>query len=890
MAIALLAPSAASAADGPPPATVDTRVLSKLHTDAVSTFWSAGGLELATKADLPEGGGVRLDPETVVFDVDDAAKTVVPNGYDFIGAPGAEMWLAPETNTPTQEGYETLWPGFSTESVPAGVLTGDETTFTLEAVEGPGDVEVYTGGGVRGIDRLWSSDDGPSSFTMGRTHRHANWAFTAPGTYRLDVRADATAASGPVSASAEYTFVVGGVAPAAATATALSASAGRIALGQPVSLNSRVTPTGATGWVEFFDGKTSLGHETVRDGRASIEVANLPLGARALTAVFRPARSADFTSSTSAPVTVTVVEDLGGAEFGIGGLDASYAAGDLIDVRAVGVTPKDGERLWWLIRAGDGETDYAMADADGTLFGDRLTRDATTALDGAQIAVGLIDEDYRTIQQSGWSTIRITGENVGSGESMTVSGLEPRYYIGDPVEIDVEHRALRPGESLRWVGRDVPYSTAWMELWEDYVPLGDGPYSIDTAAMRYAELALQIVADDGSVVGQTAAISPDVLERELQVAGVRSVYRVGDTIRATSDLHPGRGDVDYQWLILRGWEEEVIDGANSTEVELDVTADLDGARLALRATDAGTGFLIAQTEQIVRVTTAAPGEQIVLLESLAGHYHQGGTIQLRASADPVASDSDSYRWLWQRPDQDGFTPIPGATSAAHDVRAQQALDGAIVKAQLVSAAGAVLATSETVTIHVDDHGAAPQERVAITGLADSYAAGDEILLSATVTPESVLQRWEWGIRAPGDETSTVIGGQNSPELRMTSREEFDGAAIVARLTFDDGETHIESSPVTLAVSPAAVLPPDDGAPAPQPSPSPSPDDEEPSDPGLSDEDAAADGSSSPRDDASGPPLAVTGEDSIGLLALATIALLAGLGAVAVGRRHRAQRR
>ncbi|RUR03549.1 choice-of-anchor M domain-containing protein [Labedella endophytica] len=897
LAVSLVTPSAAMAIEGPPPPTVDTTVLSKLHTDAVSTFWTDGRFELATAADLPEGTGVRLDPASVAFDIDDAAKTVVPEGYGFIGTAGEEMWLAPETATSEGDGYATLWPGFSTESVPAGVLVDDETTFTLEGVEGPGDLEVYTGGGVGGVERLWSSDEGLSSFTIARSHMHANWAFTAPGTYTLDVRADARTAGGAVSATTAYTFVVGGVAPATSTGTTLSATPGRVALGSTVSLSSRVTPAAATGWVEFFDGTRSLGHDVVQDGRAALDVADLPFGTRQLKAVFTPERSADFSTSSSNPAPVTVVEDLDGVDFGIEGLATSYVAGEMIDLRAVGVTPKDGERLWWLIREGEGEGDYAMSDADGTLFGDRLTRDATTALDGAQIAVGLIDEDYRTIQESGWTTIRVTGENVGSGESMTISGLESSYYIGDPIELDVSHRALRDGESLRWVSRGLPYSTTWAELWEDQIPRGDGPYAMDTGALLYAEAALQIVDADGGVVGQTAAIRPELLERELQVSGVRSVYRAGDTLGATSDLFPAREGVAYQWLIQRGWEQEAIEGATDPSVELGVTADLDGAELVLRATDARTGFLIAQTATVVRVTDAAPGEQIVLLESLAGHYHQGNTVKLRASADPIASDTDTYRWLWQRPDQDGFTEIAGVTTAAHDVRAQQALDGTQVMVEFVSSAGVVLATSETVTIHVDDHGAAPQEKLSIAGLADTYAAGDEIALDATVTPDSVLQRWEWLLQSPGEDAPTAIAGQNTPELRMTATEDLDGASIAARLVFDDGETYIESTPVTLAVTPAAEQP---AEPAP-----PIPGEPDPSLPGDADPSPAppAEGDNGPgdapgTDDAAAPEadgtdrtdgLAVTGSDVLGLLALVLAALLAGAAAIVADRRHRAKR-
>lgn len=45
------------------------------------------------------------------------------------------------------------------------------------------------------MKRLWSSDEANvKTFTVGRTHMHANRAFTAAGTYRIGVEATVTVA------------------------------------------------------------------------------------------------------------------------------------------------------------------------------------------------------------------------------------------------------------------------------------------------------------------------------------------------------------------------------------------------------------------------------------------------------------------------------------------------------------------------------------------------------------------------------------------------------------------------------------------------------------------------------------------------------------------------
>lgn len=804
-AITLLAtsliPLTAHAADGPPPASTEKRVLSKVHTDAVSTFLNGGSLELATKADVAEGNGTRLDPTGVLLHLDDGAQLQVPAGYEFLGPVGSTVWMAPETNPSGPDGYTQLWPGFSTESVAAGALVRDETTFTLTDLQGPGELELFTGGGLGQPKRLWSSDEGISSFTIGRTHMHANWAFSAPGTYALHVRAQATTTGGAaVSAENVYTFVVGELPAAVTTATTLTASSPTAVPGDTVTLSSTVTPAGATGWVEFLDGTTSLGHTEVVGGAASLDVTTLPLGSRSITARFVPALLDDFAGSTSAPVTVTVTEQTGGTEFGIAGFQDSYVAGEIIHLRPQGVTPGPDQHLWWLIRASETDTDYLTGqDVD-------FVRDATTALDGAQIALALrgpVDGKQQIVQQSGWHTLRVTGENVGSGQPITLTGIPAAAYVGDPIEVTADHAPLTAGQSYRWVSRALPYGDQddWYDMW-DSVPTGTNPFQLDTAALAYAEIALQIVTEDGTVVGQSPAVRPDLTSRELLLSGARSVYRAGDSLELSSELFPARTDLAYQWGTGARWDFTPIEGETAPTLAMPVTAAMDGSTVTLQVRDATTGFLVGEADVVVRVTDAAAGEQLVLLDALAAHYHQGSTVALRATADPVAGDTDTYRWEWKRPDQARWTTIPGATTAARDVTAEQALDGAEVRVTLVTARGDELATSGTVTIHVDDHGAAPVQKATVTGLASAYEVGDEVGLTARVAPGSVLDRWEWYLQRPGSDTPALLDDSLTSELTFAATADLDGAAVFARLTFDDGTAYVESAPVVLTVDPA----------------------------------------------------------------------------------------
>jgi hypothetical protein len=93
-----------------------------------------------------------------------------------------------------------------------------------------------------------------------------------------------------------------------ASTTLLSASPNPSVSGQSVSLTATISPTAATGSVQFFDGSTSLGTATVSGGSASKAVTTLSVGGHSITAVY--SGDANYAASTSAAVTQTVVAAL----------------------------------------------------------------------------------------------------------------------------------------------------------------------------------------------------------------------------------------------------------------------------------------------------------------------------------------------------------------------------------------------------------------------------------------------------------------------------------------------------------------------------------------------------------------------------------------------------
>ncbi|TAK57791.1 MAG: T9SS type A sorting domain-containing protein [Bacteroidetes bacterium] len=84
-----------------------------------------------------------------------------------------------------------------------------------------------------------------------------------------------------------------------ATTTTLNATPSPSVYGQSVSLDAAISPSLASGTVEFFDGALSLGSATISAGSASLSVSSLDAGAHSLTAKY--SGDADYDTSSSSP-------------------------------------------------------------------------------------------------------------------------------------------------------------------------------------------------------------------------------------------------------------------------------------------------------------------------------------------------------------------------------------------------------------------------------------------------------------------------------------------------------------------------------------------------------------------------------------------------------------
>jgi putative ABC transporter-associated repeat protein len=181
------------------PTASGARILNLGHIDVASLI--EGGSLVTRIKDTTEEGLIAGDgsaswhrPEDVVLQAFPESAVAVPDSpaFSFLGEEGDTVWMLPQI-----QAAGLLWPGWSTEHIPAGTLQGG-VDWTLAGVDGPGEVAVFEGDGF-GVPTVFfdSSDGYPDTMTIGaHVHQHGSWAFGAEGVYCLAFERSATLASG----------------------------------------------------------------------------------------------------------------------------------------------------------------------------------------------------------------------------------------------------------------------------------------------------------------------------------------------------------------------------------------------------------------------------------------------------------------------------------------------------------------------------------------------------------------------------------------------------------------------------------------------------------------------------------------------------------------------
>lgn len=173
-------------------------VLSEGHVDVFGLAYEDGALDLHVH---DEEHAAEYAPGEVVLKANNEAKTTVPAGYDFLGTPGDDVWILPDT-----EVAGLLFAGYGAEEIAPGDFAND--TLTLTVHDAWGDVDLYTVDDFGTPAVEFDSDEGPGSWQVtAGSHGHLNWAFGEAGLYKLTVEAEGDlAATGETVSTGEVDY------------------------------------------------------------------------------------------------------------------------------------------------------------------------------------------------------------------------------------------------------------------------------------------------------------------------------------------------------------------------------------------------------------------------------------------------------------------------------------------------------------------------------------------------------------------------------------------------------------------------------------------------------------------------------------------------------------
>lgn len=163
------------------------------HIDAVDAAFEDGALGI-TIHDETVDPDVERDPADVLLVVKPSAKLQVPDDrFGFLGPAGTTVWILPE-NELDAAAAELLFAGLSSEEIELGTFVGDTVEIRFKQVIGPDGFSLFESppDDTTPPVVLVDSENGlPDAVALpAGTHRHANWAFEAAGTYfiKVDVR------------------------------------------------------------------------------------------------------------------------------------------------------------------------------------------------------------------------------------------------------------------------------------------------------------------------------------------------------------------------------------------------------------------------------------------------------------------------------------------------------------------------------------------------------------------------------------------------------------------------------------------------------------------------------------------------------------------------------
>lgn len=273
----------------------------------------------------------------------------------------------------------------------------------------------------------------------------------------------------------------------APTTTTLASSAPVSTAGEAVTFTATVSPSAASGTVQFFDGAASLGSAVLSSGQASLTTSTLAAGTHSITAAY--GGDVTYAGSTSAALTQTVV----------GGIVSTTTA------LASSVNPSSyGQQVTFTasVSPSSGATGtVTFMDGASTLGSSALNASGVATLAVSALAVGghSITAQYSGDASHGGSTSPVLSQTVDKAATT--------------ITLTSDDNPSKPGRTVTFTARVSPASaTGTVQFRDGSTPLGTAALTNGVASISIATLAAgkhpitAIYGGDGNFTGSQSAV------------------------------------------------------------------------------------------------------------------------------------------------------------------------------------------------------------------------------------------------------------------------------------------------------------------------------------------------------------------------------------------------
>jgi hypothetical protein len=575
-----------------------------------------------------------------------------------------------------------------------------------------------------------------------------------------------------------------------ASTTVLTSSVNPSAIGQPVTFTATVSPSSATGTVEFLDGATVIGSGTLSGGSTTFQISSLSVGTHPITAHYLG--SANLGESTSnvvsqvvnqASTTTNVSVDLNPTFFG---QPATFTA------TVAAVAPGAGTPTG-TVNFFDGATNIGSATLSGGT--------ATFVISSLDVGSHSITAQYVGATDFAGSTSAVLAFDVDQAQSTTSLSSSPNPSVfGQQVTLTATVAAVAPGAGT---------PTGTVNFFDGATNIGSGTLSGGTATFQVSNLSpgshtltaqyagsTNLSGSTSNTVSQTvsAAATTTSITSSVNPSSFGEPVTFTATVAAVS---PGTGTPTGTVNFFDG-ATNIGSGTLSGGTASFQISSLSVGTHTITAQYAGSASHAPSTASTVTQVVNAANTTTALTSSLNPSIF-GDSVTFTATVSAVSpgagTPTGSVTFF------DGATSLGvGTLSAGGTATLSTAALGIgthTITAQYGGASGFAASLSNTVSQVVNP----VTTTTSLTSSANPSVSGQQVTFTATVSPSSATGAVEFLDGATVIGTGTLSGGSTTFQISSLS---VGTHSITAHYLGSGGFNQSTSSPVSQVVNQAGT--------------------------------------------------------------------------------------